>query len=123
MFAGPHKKSREHNPVELKDLLTLPDQIAGTKEDQHVYQILKDGRSYRSRFDQKESTLAAFLFCKLGKEKTVDLFQNTHLKPSAFIEKLPADVLAASLMALSHTAVARKASIEELVQFSSGKRS
>lgn len=121
LFVGPVKRSREHNPLAVEEFLAIPESIVATETETIIFNILKEGRNFRARFDSKRFPLGAYLFAELKTSGIFELYEmakklNTGgISPQAFLDALPTPILNHILKALSHTVLTRKGEFEKLI--------
>lgn len=124
LFFGPRKKSRTHNPVTLDTLINLPETINGSTpssiNQNDVYQILRNGREFRSRFDHKTSVLSAFIFLKTTNQEREALFRSSQqfhhgrINAEEFIATFNSEIVCNVISFLEKTALTRADVLREL---------
>ena len=122
LFVGSPKRSREHNPQSIDEFLPLPEKMGLSEIEEVVYEILKNGRTLRSRFDSKSFSLGAFLLFQLKWEGILALFQRAKgfhsgsLSAEEFLGSLPREVLGTILKALERVVGTRRVELDRLLK-------
>ena len=121
-FFGSLKKSREHSPLELEELLDFALQPSFETEDQKdVYRILKDGREMRAKFDRKKFPLGAFLYAPLQRLGQFELyfqaaasFHKGQGSAQELLQRLPKELRSSVLTSIAKLATTRADKITAL---------
>ena len=121
-FFGSLKKSREHTPLELEELLAVDPHPSLESDDQRdVYRILKDGREMRAKFDRKKFPLGAFLYTPLQRLGQFELFFQAAAafhkgqgSAKELLQRLPKELRAQVLSSIAQLATTRGDKISAL---------
>ena len=124
LFFGPRKKSRTHDPVIIDNLVKLPENINTgetlSTEDLEIYNILRNGRELRSRFDHKTSALSAFIFYNTAKQIRDELFKVSQLftlgkiTADELIAEVPISIVSETISFFEKTALSRSKLLADL---------
>lgn len=123
LFVGAKKSSREHTPPEIGQYLPIIDSAnLKSAEEIDVFNVLKNGRVIRAKFDRKECPLGAYLYHQLHGLNQFELFfqhaisfHKNEIKGKDFIQKFPTSLSKVILKAVSELAIHRKEKILNLV--------
>ena len=108
-IVGSTRKSREHVPRSVGACLTARDGRELDPDEKLVFQILKNGRDLRARFDRKECPIGAYLYQALNKvelKSSFSLAQKFHkqeISSMDFIRSFPEFVRSEIINALLKT--------------------
>ena len=109
----------------LEDYLPEYEPPAGARLDTTLYDLLAHGRASASSFDLQNSPLSLYIYLHLGAEGFVDFLEAAQkmfagsLSPRAFLDSLPADMVASVAEGCAQMAFTRS---EELFRYAAGRR-